>query len=179
MHLEGVIRSLVCGIAVAISSVQPSAAQDQERVWAAVGNWSIRIGLQPFAQAKECFLLTKTHDGSFLRLGFAGRGLYVSIGNPAWQSLHIGGTYDLSMRFTGQSAWPVSGQVLAQPGIGKVLLVRFDEEPAFRLLRQFTTQPKLTFFYRDKLVVAVPLTESQPAAKALFDCESTFAPPIR
>lgn len=170
------VARLLC--VLAIFSVWPAKAQRAE-LWAAVGNWSIRIGLQPFAQAEECYLITRTQDGSLFRLGFSGRGVYIAIGNRAWQSLRIGGTYDLSMRFSGDKPWSLRAQVLARIDVGKILLVHFAEEPASQLLRQLTTQPNVVFYYKDRPVASVPLAASQAAAQSLFDCEGTFAPPIR
>ena len=172
------VRNLLWFLTIAISPLSPVKAQNTAQ-WAVVGNWSIRIGLQPFAQAKECFLITSTQDGSLFRLGFAGRGIYISIGNPAWQSVQIGSTYALSVKFGDKSPWAVRAQAIASADGGKVLLTRFDEQSAFQILAQFAEQGNVLVYYKDKLVISVPLVESRAAATAMFDCESKFAPPIR
>jgi hypothetical protein len=158
----------------------PSAAKAQDTAqWTKVGNWSVGIGLQPFAALKECFLLTSTEDGSSFRLGFAWKGVYILLANDAWQSLRTGGEYELHMTFGRTAPSPINAQVLAFKNKRKALLVRFDEQSALQFIRQFSSQSEVVFSYKGRTVTSIPLSKGREAAQAMFDCMERFAPTAR
>ena len=120
-----------------------------------------------------------TQGGSVLELGFEGMGIYMAVGNPAWQTLQLGRAYYLSIEFRHQSPWLVSANVLTARSEENELVFRLDEKPAFQVLRQFTTEPSVVFYYKGRVVTSVPLGGSREAAKAMSTCESTHGAPIQ
>jgi len=166
---SGLLRSGVC-LAIAVCALSVAKAQYTTQ-WTKVGNWSVRIGVQPFAALKECFLLTSTNDGSFFRLGFVGMGVYILLGNASWQSLRTSGKYELEMKFGNATPSSINAQALAFNNNRKALLVRLDDEQsAGQFLRQFSSEPNVSFSYKGRTVTSVPLSQAREAAQAMFDC---------
>lgn len=150
----------------------PALAQDT-RDWGQVGNWYIGIDS---TLANSCFVLNEYDDGTVLRIGLdmssADDRWYIMFGNDRWQSIEVGGEYDVAVKFDNEPEWNAVAAGVDMGGSANFLYV-FGTDVEF--FDEFIFKNAIELFYDGGSIARLSLSGSARATASMIECQEAQA----
>lgn len=153
----------------------PAATASDTFVYEIVAGWTIRTDL---TQNYACYAETLYEGESILRVGFdADKRLFVRVGDPQWNRIQAGGSYDVAFDFGDDAVWTRSAEgyafdtETAQPG----LHVDIARDEAERFMTAFMHELALDVTFEDREALSLSLAGSYRAGTKLDECQATMA----
>ena len=157
---------LLAGIAL---TTQAFAAAEETALWKTVGNWGVYIDR---TMRYQCFTSILYEDYTFFRIGIEQPGspeaLYVSLGNPNWESLEEGKDYDLLLQINDDARWRSPARAIKIGTVPALVVVTSQADFVEQLMRKHSLQ----VWFNNQRILNLSLQGSSAALREMLACQT-------
>jgi hypothetical protein len=157
---------LLLAASIAVSAAEVSARQTAP--WGSVPGWDIRVDR---SLGDGCYAHQAHGDGTTVRIGFDAnkKMMYLTIGNPAWQSVEAGRGYRLALVFDDVVRYSGSFKGIVMASSQQVYLDAEDLSDRFAV--DFMVRGRLGIYYQGSQIAYLSLANSAAAIAEVTRCQ--------